>query len=501
MFVSYNTLKNKILLLFFILFSIHNIFPDATNDIDSTTDKTNNVPGLFIDKEIPEEELKKLPVTFNMGGSLSTSARILFKTFQANPDGGFEPIPNDRWYGDLSGKVWTRMFITEDRYIHLGFEALLKTERYNDLYKRNSINALFNIDEFYFNWAYPIGKVLIGRTNYSMKSPLIFNGPLDGLELQINVPYLNFKSFLGFTGLLGFFNPWFNPYKITSIDRSYKEESNLLYSNTVIKLNAEQARRFFFATDFDIHLFGQHINPYFLLQYDLTSLYYNLNTDYDVNTFHLGINFEGRIITNLYYKLHLSGLFGTHPSSTSGEFKPIVACAVETNLRYTIPAAVSPTFIFGYAMGTGNGEPIGNWSDHPSDSSKGFWSDKYDGPSNNKYYYYGKFDGGYVLNPVLSNIHSLSFKYLITPLKRETIKLSFYNAVYQTIKLWSPGPISDDECDLNDYMVGTELDAGMLINFGLHLNLGMDFGILIPETAYSDKSPRFKMGANFCVTF
>ena len=59
----------------------------------------------------------------------------------------------------------------------------------------------------------------------------------------------------------------------------------------------------FFATDFDIHLFGQHINPYFLMQYDFTSLYYNLNREFDIHTFNVGINFEGPIIENLPIKL------------------------------------------------------------------------------------------------------------------------------------------------------------------------------------------------------
>ena len=76
---------------------------------------------------------------------------------------------------------------------------------------------MFDIDEFYFNWGYPIGKVVVGRTNYNLKSTLVFNGPLDGTEIDINIPYFNFKSFVGFTGLLGIFNPYFNPYMVNSI--------------------------------------------------------------------------------------------------------------------------------------------------------------------------------------------------------------------------------------------------------------------------------------------
>ena len=468
--------------------------------VDNTTDKSKI--SVFDANYVPKDEnLKKMPVSFNLGGSVSTTSHILFKTFQTNPDGGFEPVPNDRWFIDLEGKIWTRLSFRFDRYIHLGARALVKFERYDDYYKRNSIVPLFNIDEFYFNWAYPIGKVIIGRTNYNLKSAMIFNGPLDGLEVDINVPYLNFKSFFGFTGVLGLFHPWFNPYSVTSIDRSFKEDTNLIYSQMYIKLNAEQARRIFFATDFDIHFYSQHINPYFLMQIDLTSLYYNLNTSNDVNTFHVGLNVEGRIIKNLYYKLNLSGLFGTHPSSEKGVVKPIIACAFESNLRYTIPKVANSTIILSYALGTGNSEPIGEWSDYKTDRKKGFWSDKYDGSYHKKFYYYGKFDGGFVLNPILSNIHSVSIKYLVSPVQNGNFDISIYAGVYQTIKLLSSGPISDDECDLNAFLVGSEIDAGMIIKPNSYFNFSFDLGLFIPETAYSDKSLRFKAGASMGITF
>ena len=76
-----------------------------------------------------------------------------------------------------------------------------------------------------------------------------------------------------------------------------------------------------------------------------------------------------------------------------------------------------------------------------------------------------------------------------------------YNGVYQTIKVWPSAPISDDDADLEDALVGVEIDAGTLINFNSLVSLGMDFGVFIPEYAYSDPSPKFKMGASFGVTF
>jgi len=330
---------------------------------------------------------------------------------------------------------------------------------------------------------------------------LVFSGPLDGVEIDINVPFFNFKTFAGFSGLLGLFNPWFNPYRVTSLDGSYKEESNMLYSNTIIKLNAEQARRIFFGSDFDIHAFNQHFNPYFLIQLDMTSLYYKLNTNFDVNTFHVGYNQEGRIVKNLYYKINLAGLFGTHPTSTSGVVTPIIACAVDSKLRYTISIVRNLTFILGYAFGTGNYEEKGKWSEYDSDRNKGFWSDKFDGNSNNKFYYFGKFDGGFVLNPVLSNIHSVSFKIMVSPVHKGSMHLTFYTSFYQTFKFWSSGPISDIACNENDYIVGSELDLGLLFNTGSNFYFALDLGAFKPETAYENRDFRFKGGITLGLTF
>ena len=490
-------LKFKFLIIIpLLLIPILSSFPaDNSDDLITISDLSDD--DLFLN-----ETLEKQPVVFDLGGSLSTTSRILFKTFTVLPDnGGFEPVPNDRWYGDFTGKIWTRIQFKEDRYLHFGLEGLVKIDRYNDKYKRNSIVPLFNVDEFYFNWSFKPGKIILGRTNYNLKNALIFNGPLDGMELDINISHFNFKTFAGFTGFLGIFNPWFNPYGITTLERSYKEETNLIHSTHIIQLNAEQARRLFIGSDFDVQIYNQHINPYFLLQFDLSSIYHDLNRNYDINTFHIGYNQEGRIVRNLYYKVHISGLFGTHPTSSDNVFRPIVAGALETNLRLVLPKAANSTFIFGYSVGSGNGEPIGSWSDDPDDEDKGFWSEKYDGTYNNKFYYYGKFDGGYVLNPILSNINSFSIKYLITPVNKSKFQWTIYNAIYQTLKLFTTGPISDDECDLNDYFVGMEFDLGMCFNFGSYFNLAFDYGVFMPQTAYSDRSPKFKMGASFGVTF
>jgi len=317
---------------------------------------------------------------------------------------------------------------------------------------------------------------------------MVFSGPLDAVELTVNVPFLNFKSFVGFSGVLGVFSPFFNPYSITAYDRSFVEQTNLLNPTVLIQFNATQSRRIFFATDFDINIFAQHINPYFLMQYDISQIFGN--TSYTVSTFHLGINFEGRIIENFYYKLNLSGMFGTNQKVSTNTILPIVACGFTNQLRYTLKKALNSTFILNHALGTGNNSTTGFWDDSNGTTQS----------SVNKYYYYGKFDGGFVLNPILSNIQSLSFKYSLSPpFKTENFSLTIYFAFYQTFKIWSAGTISDTDATLDSYVVGSELDSGMLLNFGKNTSFGIDFGVYLPETSYTVILPKMKAGLTLCV--
>lgn len=460
---------------------------------------------VFDDNYSPDEVLKRRLLIFTMGGNIDFLSRIAFKTFATTSAGGFEPIPNDKWIGAFDVNIWIRMNIKKGSFVHLGIDGVVKIQQLHN-YSQNELNLLplFNIESFYFQWKYPRGKIIVGRSNYFLKSTMIFNGPLDGLELDINVPFLNFKTFIGYTGLLGLFNPWFNPYALTAYDRNYKEGTNLLTPIMILNPLANQARRLFFGADFDIFFYGQHINPYFLMQYDMSSLFNNQNTENDISTFHLGVNFEGRIAPNFYYKVDLAGLFGYHPSTSAAKMVPIIACALQTELRYTIPKAAYSTFVVGYALGTGNEEATGSsaysYRSYNDRNNNGFWADDYNGQYQNKFYYYGGFDGGYVLDPILSNIHSIKFKYIVTPVSKEKIKFSLYFAFFQTLKLYATGPISDSDCDQSSNVVGSEIDGGILFNSS-YFHVGADFGVLIRESAYSDSSPIFRMGASLGFAF
>lgn len=474
-------MKNKFLLVCYIFLVINIYSQDITND-------QNKKVNIFDKDYVPNEKLKESKVIFNIGGSIILKSRIAFgengQYFEFTQNNLIKPLPNNKWIGIFDTKIYSRVVFQKDCFLHLGIKGVFK-------FSDGFIVPLFNFDEFYLTWKYPIGRLSLGRTNYSLKASTIFSGSLDGIELYITVPYLNFKTFLGYAGFLGLFHPYFNPYTISEYDISYIEETNLLIPAMIFKIDAEQPRRIFLATDFDINFYGQHINPYFLMQMDISNIpvkYYS-NTKNLINTFHLGLNIEGRIIENLYYQLHFSGLLGFNQDLQTNNLYSIISCAFISKLRYTISKAANSTFLIGYALGNGNSEKDFN-----------FWKDN-NNKTINKFYYYGRFDGGYVLNPILSNIHLISFKYMVTPINKFSNKLTLYIGAYQTFKLFSQASISDSSFNSDNYLVGTEFDFGLIVTARIFFTFSIDSGVLLPENDLSNFYPKFKIGANISFVF
>lgn len=473
----------RLIIISIAIFMAINIYPD--NSGDKIRKKSPAITDL--DYEPPKEKLKSPLVLFDVGGALLFKSRILLKsdgtdTYVKTTPTGFNFIPLDKWFFNTEGKVFGRMTFSGENYLHLSATGIFNFEN-------QSIVPLFNVDELYLRWKYPIGKIIIGRTNYNLKAETIFSGPLDAIELTINVPFLNFKTFVGFSGFLGLFNPYFNPYLVSSYDGSFTEQTNLIQSKIGVQINDKQSRRIFFSTDFDVYLFSQHINPYFLMQVDISSAFGN--TGRLINTFHLGANFEGKIVNNLFYTINFCGLFGTNQNPSTSETKAITSFALQSNLRYSINAVVASTFILGYSIGLG------------ADDNSDFYSDLlgFSKETINKFYYYGKFDGGFALNPILSNIQSLSVKYVMTPkMKSKLVALSFYTSFYQTFKVYSGGSISDADAG-SGTVVGSEFDIGLIVNAGKNASFEFDYGIFIPEEAYVVKTPKMRAGATFAITF
>lgn len=498
----------KFVLLFAILLSAASFAPITTfsEEIPSAneniSDNSADRRSLNVTDEsfMPKDKPSKYKAYGLGGGYIATRGRVMLgqdnKYAELNEEGLPQLSPVDGYSIALETKLWAALMFKEESMLRAGGSIMFR-------YDKGRLYPVFHIDELYFKWRYPMGDIIVGRNICSTFDPLLFGGPLDGIQVNLNVPFLNFRSFMGYTGLLGLFNPYSNPYTISQYDRTYKEETNLalLEPQYSFMFNAEQAMRFFFCTDFDIYLAGIHINPYFLMQIDMSEMRTDeqKNETNTLSTFHLGLNNEGRIIGALYYKLNIIGMFGFSKDIPTGEINRLLSCAFTSHLRYTFTKAGHSTLMLSYAFGLGN--TLFDDEEADADTIKNendFWFDNYHRESN-KFYYYGRFDGGYVLNPILSNIHSISFRYQVTPVDKDRVKLSLYAAVYQTFKFWSNADISFKGFECDTAVVGTEFDIGLNVNCMPVFTFGLDFGVLIPENG-EQTMPIFRGGMSFVWT-
>jgi len=444
----------------------------------NTVELESALTDILNKSEFNYDILKRQNVVFNIGSYLSSRSNFLvgenslyYSTTGTYP---FELAPNRQWESINSATIWGSMVFEEGNFIKLAINGTF-------LFGYESVLPVFNLSELYISWKYSLGRIVIGRTLFALNSQLNFSGTLDGIGLEINAPFINFKSFVGFTGFTGVFHPYYNNFNISAYDKSFFEQTNLTNLVMVVQLNGVQSRRIFLSTDFDIHYLFFNVNPYFLMQLDISNIDVPnfKNTDYIFNTFTIGLLNKIRIWTPLYFYFDVSGVFGVMQDIANVKTVPISAFGLNTELRYTFTPRSNTAFSICYA--TGSGTPL---EENKIDSLRTSTE------KNQNYVYYGKFNGGYVLDPVLYNIHSIGLKFI----SNINSFLSGYIYGFQTFKMYSESPVSDSKADINDYIVGTEIDAGLSFKFTEGVNLSIDAGVFIPETAYTDKTPRLKAG-------
>lgn len=454
------------------------IYPEQTTDIQSLK--------LFTKSDFKYDKLTSPEVIFNFGGTINSKNNLLLGSknsyFSTTGKYPFQFSPVNQWSSIDTASVFGAMVFEEGNFFKIAVEG-------NFLFEYENILPIFNVSELYLAWKYPLGNIVIGRTDYSLNSKLNFSGTLDGISLEIFVPFLNFKSFLGFTGFTGLFHPWNNDFNISAYDKSFNEQTNLTNLVMVAQLNGNQSRRIFLSTDFDLHYMFFHANPYFLMQYDISNISlpnFN-NSDYTINTFTVGFLNKIRIASPLYLYFDISGVFGTMQDIKNSQNIPITAYGFQAELRYTFTPTGKSSLSLCYASGSGT----------ENEENSDFYDFRTTTKKIGKNIYYGNFEGGFVLEPILANIHSLGVKFN----SKISKTISGYIHFYQTLKMYKTSPVSDPLSDINEQNMGSEIDAGLLFNLTSNFSLGMDSGLFIPENAYSDKTLRFKFGLSLAVTF
>jgi hypothetical protein len=465
--------------------------------------QNSSIEPLFKQSQFRNDKLKRSSVIFDFGGSLLSQTEL--------------PVKNSKmehWRSENNIFLWGNITFPLNIQLHASLQFQL-------FFANQNIVPSININRLFLTWENNLLSIKAGRDVYKSYSSLAFNGTLDAVECRVFLPYVNVHCLTGYSGLTGIFHPDYNDFNISTWDNSYdnpKLEDYTIgnfWENVFINpVNQAQSQRFFLLAEADIYYSFFHIQPYFITQLDFSKFYKkditsdklnDANNDLLINTFSFGTKGNFRLAKSLYLFCDISGVFGyLHDvkeldtiqkfnedffDSSSANKYPITSMGLHSELSYNF--GVNNNFVFsgGYALGLGN---------YNESTSKDFF-DYIPVNQNNssQFFYYGDFNGGYVLDPVLANIQSFSAK-----LKAKFSPwLYAYFYAFQTLKLFSNSPISDENAVNNELFVGTELDIGILFNIATNTFLGIDSGLFIPEAAYRNHIPQIKIGATLDVTF
>lgn len=465
--------------------------------------QNSSIEPLFKQSQFQNDKLKRSSVIFDFGGSLLSQTEL--------------PVKNSKmehWKSENNIFLWGNITFPLNIQLHASLQFQL-------FFANQNIVPSININRLFLTWENNLLSIKAGRDVYKSYSSLAFNGTLDAVECRVFLPYVNVHCLTGYSGLTGIFHPDYNDFNISTWDNSYdnpKLEDYTIgnfWENVFINpVNQAQSQRFFLLAEADIYYNFFHIQPYFITQLDFSKFYKkdiisdklnDANNDLLINTFSFGTKGNFRLAKSLYLFCDISGVFGyLHDvkeldtiqkfnedffDSSSANKYPITSMGLHSELSYNF--GVNNNFVFsgGYALGLGN---------YNESTSKDFF-DYIPVNQNNssQFFYYGDFNGGYVLDPVLANIQSFSAK-----LKAKFSPwLYAYFYAFQTLKLFSNSPISDENAVNNELFVGTELDIGILFNIATNTFLGIDSGLFIPEAAYRNHIPQIKIGATLDVTF
>ncbi|MEE1291437.1 MAG: hypothetical protein UHW86_10465 [Spirochaetota bacterium] len=465
--------------------------------------QNSSIEPLFKQSQFQNDKLKRSSVIFDFGGSLLSQTEL--------------PVKNSKmehWKSENNIFLWGNITFPLNIQLHASLQFQL-------FFANQNIVPSININRLFLTWENNLLSIKAGRDVYKSYSSLAFNGTLDAVECRVFLPYVNVHCLTGYSGLTGIFHPDYNDFNISTWDNSYdnpKLEDYTIgnfWENVFINpVNQAQSQRFFLLAEADIYYSFFHIQPYFITQLDFSKFYKkditsdklnDANNDLLINTFSFGTKGNFRLAKSLYLFCDISGVFGyLHDvkeldtiqkfnedffDSSSANKYPITSMGLHSELSYNF--GVNNNFVFsgGYALGLGN---------YNESTSKDFF-DYIPVNQNNssQFFYYGDFNGGYVLDPVLANIQSFSAK-----LKAKFSPwLYAYFYAFQTLKLFSNSPISDENAVNNELFVGTELDIGILFNIATNTFLGIDSGLFIPEAAYRNHIPQIKIGATLDVTF
>jgi len=339
---------------------------------------------------------------------------------------------------------------------------------------------LFRLDQGYLEASWPecASKLLgagsnvhvrAGRQYLAMGTGLLFNGVVDGIELD------------------GQSGPWsarlFGALTIHSHDDMDRSLPDRDFSD-----------RRFIGLDIAYAGFGAH-RPYALMLIERDR---NEESDpvqdYDYNANYFALGSRGTLyVRGLGYHVEAAYEYGRSVAAGTVGSEHLGAWAFLINLDYYAPLPTSPLLFIGLWWATGDKDRTS-----PTDTTTG----NLQSTNDEGFLPFGYLQTGFALSPQLANIHILRMGGTFKPLENlsawtKTLELGFSFYLYS--KDQSAGGISDPRAFNDSKRVGSEIDLFMRWRLLSDLGVSMNYGHFMPGGAYDDRHGRdfFSMGLTY----
>ncbi|MDY6968486.1 MAG: alginate export family protein [Spirochaetota bacterium] len=354
-------------------------------------------------------------------------------------------------------KLWLKSWLWKRTYIYIRFKdvymnILENKERPVD----NDSDNLFDLDVAFASIQNEKNtlKLFLGRKFFSIGTGLVFNGRGDGGEFNFNSRYVDVKLLGAYTGLLKKDN---NPYNLSSKDIS------------------DGAKRLFVGGTISKGYWNQILYLLGLMQIDKGDEESGEKSRYNSNYY--GIGLKG-VLGDTYYFAEYIYETGESYIDGTDEKEDVKANAAIVGLNYYLNRSYNPVLLLQYAYGSGDKDRDNYKS--PTGNRSG---------SDNGFLYFGSFEGGYGLKPILANIHIVRIGLSFTPLYDSTsISLRRMNLIAKYSYYFK----DESESEINfgvdasksNRDIGHGLDVAfrwkIFSDFSFHIN----YALFLPGNAY-----------------
>ncbi|HPS57888.1 MAG TPA: alginate export family protein [Spirochaetota bacterium] len=357
----------------------------------------------------------------------------------------------------INARLWAKTYLWSDSFLYVRVkDSYLGVISAADAYSSVESDNLFDLDLAYLDARSSAGavKFAMGRKYFTMGTGLVLDGRGDGAELSYNGSIFSMDLLGMYTGLLLKDN---NPYGFSDRD------------------TADGAKRVFAGGKASIYYENQEFYLLGLAEIDLSDQDDTQKTKYDAQYYGAGLN--GVFLEGFAYYAEFVYEMGKG-YATGNKETDIKAFAINSGLDWYLPVALNPVLMLQYAFATGDE----NRSNYTTSNMQG--SDTED----SGFMYFGTFNGGYALKPVLGNMHVISAGASCAPFAGSSSarlkKMSLMAKYSYYMKDVTTAGVNEGDGGLDEAFLGQGVDASLRWEIYYDLSFYINYGVFFPGSAY-----------------